>query len=299
VDHAAAEDWIRARVDPVAPIEAERERPWGTVLRVPLADGLAWFKACGPIQTFEPRLSAELCSRWPDRVAGVLGHDEARAWLLTADAGTPMRESGNPPEAWLDALPLYAELQRGEAAHAGDHLAHGVPDMRSSTLPARFEALLARELPLDEESVARLRRFAPCLGALCEELDACGVPDSIQHDDLHHANVYERDGELRFLDWGDASVAHPFASLVVTFRFLDELNGLPPDDPWFARLRDAYLEPWGIGLAEACELAIRVGAFAHAIAWLRQRDALPDEELEHFDPWFRVVLLRAVSRTRG
>ena len=31
------------------------------------------------------------------------------------------------PRAWLVALPLYAELQRGEAAHARDHLAHGVP----------------------------------------------------------------------------------------------------------------------------------------------------------------------------
>ena len=78
VDRAAAEEWIRARVAPVGAIETERERPWATVLRVPLADSVAWFKACAPVQQFEPRLTAELSARWPDRVAEVLAHDEGR-----------------------------------------------------------------------------------------------------------------------------------------------------------------------------------------------------------------------------
>ena len=62
-------DWIRAHVEPVGAIETAHERPWATVLRVPIAGGIAWFKACAPVQAFEPRLSAELYSRWPDRVA--------------------------------------------------------------------------------------------------------------------------------------------------------------------------------------------------------------------------------------
>jgi Phosphotransferase enzyme family len=298
VDHAV-EEWIRAHVQPIGPIEAGYERPWSTVLRVPIADGVAWFKTCAPVSAFEPRLAAALFARWSDRVAEVIGHDDERAWLLTTDAGTPMRVSGNPPGMWLAALPLYAELQRSEVAYADDHLAHRVPDMRLPTLPARFETLIARELPLEEEEADRLRQFAPRLADLCDELAAYDVPDSIQHDDLHHANVYERDGQLRFLDWGDACVSHPFMSLVVTFRFLDEQNKLPPDDPWFTRLRDAYLEPWGNGQTDAFELAIRVGAFAHAIAWLRQRDYLPDQARPDFDRWFRVILRRAVAHTRA
>jgi hypothetical protein len=51
------------------------------------------------VQAFEPRLTGELFSRWPDRVAEVLARDDKRAWLLLADAGTPMRVLGNPPEA--------------------------------------------------------------------------------------------------------------------------------------------------------------------------------------------------------
>ncbi len=117
VDRAAADEWIRANVEPVGAIETAHELPWATVLRVPVAEGVVWFKACAPAQAFEPRLSAELLARWPDRVAEVLGHDEERAWVLPAIA-----------------------------------------------------------------------------------------------------NVYVRDERLRVLDWGDASISHPFASLVVTFR---------------------------------------------------------------------------------
>jgi hypothetical protein len=295
VDNGAVEDWIRTHVEPAGAIEVAHERPWATVLRAPLADGVAWFKACGPVQAFEPRLTAGLFARWPDRVAEVLGHDEERAWLLLRDAGTPLRDSGNPPEAWLEILPRYAELQRGEAAQADEHVAHGVPDLRVARLPERYDVLLRHELPLESGELHRLRDFAPRFAELCDELAAHGVPETIQHDDLHMANVYARDGRLRVLDWGDSSVSHPFASLVVTYRFLEELNGLPPTDPWFARLRDAYLEPWGEPAGRAFDLAIDVGKFAHACAWARQRDHLPEEARPDFDVWFRVVLRRALA----
>jgi len=298
VDRAAVEDWIRAHVEPVGVIEIAHQRPWATVLRVPLAGGVAWFKACSPVQAFEPRLTAELSARWPDRVAEVLGHEEERAWLLLADAGTPIRVFGNPPEVWLAALPPYAELQRGEARHTHEHLAHGVPDLRVAKLPARYEELLQRDLPLESYEIDRLRAFAPRFTNLCGELAAYDLPETVQHDDLHHANVYSQGERLRLLDWGDASISHPFASLVVTFRFLDEINKLPPGDPWFARLRDAYLEPWGRGLTGAFALAIRVGSFAHTFAWARQRDQLPEAARLEFDRRFPIVLRRAIAQTR-
>jgi hypothetical protein len=264
---------------------------------VPIANGVAWFKACSPVQAFEPRLSAALFARWPDRVAEVLGCDEERGWLLLADAGTPIGVVGNPPRAWLMALPIYAELQRGEAAHTHDHLAHGVPDLRVATLPARYEELLGRDLPLEPSELRRLRAFATRFGALCGELAAHQVPETVQHDDLHMANVYARGERLRLLDWGDTSISHPFASLVVTFRFLETRNQLAAGDPWFARLRDAYLEPWGDDLAGVFALAIRVGTLAHTFAWARQRDYLPEAARPEFDRSFAVILRRAVART--
>jgi len=86
-------------------------RPWATVARVPVAGGDLWFKACAPVQAFEPHLTAGLSARWPDRVAEVLAEDGDRSWLLMRDAGTPLVRLANDPALWLRALPRYAELQ--------------------------------------------------------------------------------------------------------------------------------------------------------------------------------------------
>lgn len=276
-------------------IELAHKRPWATVLRVPLADGVAWFKACAPIQAFEPHLTTDLFARWPDRVAEVLAHDDERAWLLLGDAGMQIRQIGNPPEKWLALLPLYAEMQRGEALYAHEHLVYGVPDLRLETLPTRFEDLLAHDLPLELDEVGRLHELAPSFAPLCGELAAYDLPATIQHDDLHMNNVFADGEQLRVLDWGDSSISHPFASLVVTFRFLEGFNKLHPADPWFSNLRDAYLEPWGTGLADAFALAMRIGAFAHTFAWVRQRDALPQDARPEFNKTFAVVLRRAIA----
>ena len=220
----------------------------------------------------------------------------AETWIRehVAVAG-PVEVTHERPWGSVKVLPHYAQLQRGEAAHVEEHLADGVPDLRVSTIPAGYERLLAQPLPIEDDELERLRAFAPRLAELAADLDARGIPASVQHDDLHINNVYEQDGRLRVLDWGDSSIGHPFASLVVTFRFLEETTRLPPGDPWFARIRDAYLEPWGSGLAETFELALRVGMFAHAIAWTRQRERLPEAFRPRFDSAFAIILRRAVA----
>ncbi|HJW21904.1 MAG TPA: hypothetical protein VJ506_05700 [Candidatus Limnocylindrales bacterium] len=282
-------------VRPTGPIDLVRVRPWASIVQVPTAAGTAWFKACQPAQAFEPRLTAELYGRWPDRVVRVLGHDAEHAWLLTADAGRSIGSLGNPPELWQRILPRYAELQRGERAFVEDHLAHDVLDLRVAGLPERYAMLLSRDLPLEPDEVATLRGFERRFAELCAEVAAESPGDSVQHDDLHVNGVFVLGDELRVTDWGDASIGHPFASLVVTFRFLERENGLAPADPWFARLRDAYLEPWGPGLVDVFERAMRVARFAHAIAWIRHRDPLAPDARAAFDEEYRVVLRRALA----
>ena len=299
VDRSAADAWISAHVAPAGPIELTHERPWSTVLRVPLADGAAWFKACSCVQAFEPRLTAALHGRWPGLMPEVLGFDAQRGWLLLADAGTRIGDLGNLPEFWIELLPRYAELQRGEVAYVDDHLAHGVPDLRVATLAERYDELLAEDLPVSSAERRALTDFAPAFARLSGELSSEGPADSIQHDDLHMHNVYRQGDRLRVLDWGDSSISHPFASLVTTFRFLEERNGLAADDPSMVRVRDAYLEGWGTGLTGLFDLAMRVGGFAHAIAELRQRRALSGPARAIFDDDLQVWLRRALRRVDG
>jgi hypothetical protein len=302
VDVQEAEAWVAERASIVGHLELVQTEPWASVFRAPLDAGIVWFKACSLRQAFEVPLTAALSARWPTTVTEVLAFDIDRRWLLTADAGEPLRGLGNPPERWLEVLPAYARLQIGETEHADDHLDTHVPDLRLSRLPGRYDELLDAELPLEPEETAVLATFGQRFSRLCAELENHGLGATVQHDDLHMNNVYVKDGMLRVLDWGDASISHPFFSLFETFRFLTERNRLSPGDPWFRRLRDAYLGPWGQGHVEAFDLAVRIAGFAHAIAWLDQRDALPAGDRPDFDKWFAVILrvaLRSASESRS
>ena len=287
----AAESWARTYVEPVGPVEVVRSRTWATTARVPTAHGAVWLKACAPSHGFEPELVALLAAGWPELLPRVVAHDAGRGWLLLADAGVPFDELDNSPELWLRLLPRYAELQRRAEAPPS------VPDRSVQRWPELFEELADSPLPLLPAEAARLRAYTPRFVELCGELAAYGLPAAIQHDDLHHKNAFV-DGELlRIIDWGDASLSHPFVSLVVTFRFLEERNGLAPDDPWFPRLRDAYLEPWGGGLSDAFDLAQRIGRFAHTFGWMALRRLLPEDARARYDAPFAVVLRRALAVT--
>jgi hypothetical protein len=243
----------------VTPLELVSDEPWSTVWRL----GGLWVKRPKGQWGFEVRLTVALASRWPDRVAEVVEHGED--WFVTRDAGTLIGEKS---PLWLDVMRLYVELQQGEAAHADEHVAAGVPDLRLARLPELYAGLAERD--------ERLRRFAPRFEELCAELASRGIPETIQHDDLHQWNIYVRDGRPRILDWGDSSVAHPYFSLVATLRHVED-----------AGITRAFLEAWG-GDEETLALALRVGRIAHAF---KQRpDSVGD------DDWPRVLAL-AIAQT--
>jgi len=293
-----AEAWVRTHRNLTGPLELVQREPWASVFTAPAEGGAVWLKACAPVHAFEVGLTAALAARHPGVVSEVLAHDAERRWLLMADAGERLGDLGNLPTRWLEILPRYAELQIAETPHAAEHLAGGVPDLRTARLPELVEVVLRAELPIDADERAALAEELPRFAARCADLDAAGVGQTIQHDDLHMHNVYLRNCALRVLDWGDASVAHPFCSLLETFRFLREQNRLAPADPWFGRLRDAYLEAWGPGHGAAFDLALRIAGIAQTVAYQRLREALPASDRPEFDRSFAVLLRRELRRAR-
>ena len=114
---------------------------------------------------------------------------------------------------------------------------------------------------------------------------------------MHAGNILIGNGAYWFFDWGDANITHPFCSLLVICSMLVDDFASSDGQRRIARLRDAYLEPWGTGLADVFALALRVGSFAHTFAWARQRDHLPEEARREFDSVFSIVLRRAVAKT--
>jgi Phosphotransferase enzyme family len=280
----ASEQLARVGVAVTGVGEQIRLERWSAVLRLPTDNGAFYFKAVAPVHAFEPSLTARLARLRPEAVTEVVATDEERAWLLTRDAGTRLRELVHGPAdlgLWEEALPRYAELQLAGSGECKELLELGVPDQRSSTLPGLFAAILndgdalrAGDEALTDERVAELRRKAASYAAACERLAAYAIPETIQHDDLHDGNVFVNGGRYVFFDWGDACVSHPFTSLVVILRALAWKLELEPGGPWVERLLDAYLEPWRSfasrdELVEAAELAYRVGTVGRAVAYHR------------------------------
>ena len=278
---AQAREWIedelaRLGLRRTGGIEQPHVYPWSTVLRVPTDGGPVWFKANTESLRYEAALVAVHAERRRDGVPPLLGAALERGGVLMADAGVRLRElqeAERDLSRWLDVLPLYAGLQLDFAGDADRLVALGVPDLRLATLPATYERFVS-EVEVD----ARFRDAVPRVAELCEQLAAYGVPETIQHDDLHDGQVFVRDGSYLLLDWGDACVSHPFCTLSVTLEGvlawgLDDVE----DSVDTAPFRDAYLAPWAErvdgDLVEACALAQRLGWAARAV-----NGALPGDE---------------------
>ncbi|TDC77578.1 aminoglycoside phosphotransferase family protein [Micromonospora sp. KC606] len=280
------------------PVEP-RVRPWSLVWRVPTDGGDAWFKANNPGTRHEAALLAALARLTPGQVLEPVAVDTRRGWALLPDGGPSLRDTlggGQDLTHWERLLPRYAALQATVAPHAGELLAAGVPDHRPERLPGLFAALLddtealllGTAAGLDSGSYERLRAYRTEFAGLCRRLVEVGVPVSIQHDDLHDGNVFVADDGYRFFDWGDASVAHPFGTLLVTLRSVAHAHGLDPGDPALLRLRDAYLEAWTARydratLRETTRLAMRVTVVSRALSWRRALDTPDPARAEYAD----------------
>jgi hypothetical protein len=295
--HDAASAWIRAELAArgialTGAIEQPHVRPWSIVLCVPTSAGDLFFKATAPALAHEPALTAALASWRPDCIAPLLAIDRERGWMLMPDNGPTLRtviRADRDLRHWERVLARYAELQIDMIGRRDELLALGAPDRRLATLPGRFERLLAdpdgmeldREDNLTSAEYRRLRAMGPQVAAMCERLAGYGIPETLQHDDFHDANIFLRDGRYLFFDWGESALAHPFFTLTVTLRSIAYSMELDEGGPEIARLRDVYLEPWarfapGARLLEAFALARRLGMFNRALTWHHVVSSLPD-----------------------
>jgi hypothetical protein len=105
---------------------------------------------------------------------------------------------------------------------------------------------------------------------------------------LHDGNIMVADDGYRFFDWGDASVAHPFVSLLVTENSIEYRYGVSRRSSEMQLLRDAYLEPWTdvqsrADLNRLVSLARRVGVVSRAASWQRALTDASDGDLVAYD----------------
>jgi len=251
-----------------------RDRPWGRVWSLPTDQGTMWLKEPGEAVRFEVALLTGLADL--DLMPGVLAADDTR--VLLTDAGRTLRELHEPaalPGPFTSALVQVAGLQRAAAPRVPALLAAGVADLRPPTLVDRFDDLLATLGPVEGDTATA----RAVLADVCAELAASAVPASVDHNDLHDGNVLvDTAGRTVVIDWGDAVVAHPFATLLVAQRVLADAVGGDVDDPWdapvVATARRAYLKGFAdVAPDEDLERTARLAVLAAHVArsWVWRR----------------------------
>ena len=98
------------------------------------------------------------------------------------------------------------------------------------------------------------------------------LPASIHHGDLNTGNVLKTKDRYRFVDWGDASLAHPLCSLRTVLVSIEIVLDLPDNDPFTQPVRDAYLNAWTKyasieNVRAAFRLAQRISTLVSLFSW--------------------------------
>jgi len=284
------------------PEEIIQLRAWSTstVLRVRTAAGDYYFKAVPKSGRQEVALTSYLAEHVPDVVSIVIAADLERRWLLLAACRGRKLEQVTDMALWERAATRYGRLQVDCVGRADALRALGCPSRDLAALASSIAELaldtgaLGPERPegLTETELRRFRALVPKLRQRCEELAACGIPDSLEHGDLWPGNVICDAETCAVIDWEDALIAHPFFSLApLTAGLVGTGVGTAEN---VVRLQRAYavgfesLAPPN-RLRRAMELALPLSFLDMAARYRRQRPSIVRQH-----PWMRDLVPQTI-----
>lgn len=294
-------------------IEQPHVRIWSTVLKVPTERGNVFFKAGGVTQHFEPALLAMLAERRPADTLVPLATDAGRGWSLLPDGGPTMRQALQGQvglDEWTKLLSSYAKLQIA-ASEWADLPATGLPVRPLESLAETFAEILDdKDLThvRDQEDFLTQAQFDRLMGMrgefseMAAELAGSGIPQSLEHGDLHDANVFANG---LIYDWGDSSLSFPFFTLIIPIRQMATKLEVSQyaDHPALLQLRDAYLGEWKEfapqeKLVRTWKTAFRLGKFVRAIGWydvVKKSETGGEEYEDSVTGWLLEGLLHEVG----
>ena len=222
----------------------------------------------------------------------VIAVDAERGWIIIGDVGANLH---TPPnfQGWHKALLRLVELQRDSRAHIDQLLASGCPDGRPDHMETQIDQAMANEAMfsgLKADEIARLHALTPALHRSNQALEQAAFEQAtLVHGDFYGANIGCKDGTLRFFDWSESCIAHPFFDLPVILR--DAENYFPAEQ--VDALRDDYLACWEDGQRQ-WQIALPVAALHHAIAYNNVADLVaPGQPRVRVARWLRQILSTA------
>ncbi len=303
--HKRMEEWVqtevvKARHTLTGMLEQVKESDFCLIVRVPTTEGDFYFKATGSAASHEAALSEHLDNTYPGKSVAIVATNQSEGWLLMKDVeGEPLRCLKD-KELWMRAIHHYAELQVSEVENVETLLSIGVTDRRMHVIKGEIAQHLAGMCAtgLNEEETAKVMALQPELLRMCDEMDKI-LPATLDHGDLHSANIRLVRGDIVFFDWGDASVTHPFFSTRVFWHALDDL--IESESEWLAMVnefRPYYLEPWTKfapmhELEKALQISDQLACVVRALSWHLYLTPSREDKAESFkrpSQWLQLLL---------
>ncbi|KAA0549987.1 phosphotransferase [Bacillus sp. BGMRC 2118] len=283
-------------------IEQVKATDFSLVQLIPTNKGNVYFKAVSQSAQYEPEISQYLDEGHPGKTTSILSIHPQNAWLLMDDiGGTPLR-SIKDQEIWEKAICEFAKFQITEVNNVQKLVELGVPKrdlaLLKEQIASHLEGMCDTGLGADDkEKVMSIKQE---LMNMCDELAHILPLQSIDHGDLHSANIQVVDGTAVFLDWGDAIVTHPFFSTRVFWNSLYELTENDTDEEWkelVAYFRSIYLEVWSSfapkkTLERALAISDQLGCIQRALSYYLYFTPFAEDQSEFNKPsqWLLALL---------
>ena len=190
---------------------------------------IAWIKQVPAFFAHEPAVLRLLSAAVPGLTPALLATGDAGRMLLAHIPGEDRygADAAFRAEVGRD----FHRVQEHFAARVPDLIAAGVPDRRRPY--DRFARVAAPWL----DTIDGLAELLDELPARLAAIEACGMPDTLAHCDLHPGNVRESPEGRVIVDWGDSSVAHPAYDILRLTEELPELDAAELLDQWADRWR--------------------------------------------------------------
>lgn len=267
---------------------AEQVKSWNLsgVLRLPTATGPVWCKHVPPFLAHESAVLDVLGHAEPGLVPVVIARRrDAGGTSVTLLEHVPGVDQWEAPEPVLAEMARrWVDVQARRAQDVDRLLALGVPDRRSASLADLVARLTRRpdvRATLPTADLAQVDAVVADLPARLAAIDACGLPDTLVHGDLHPGNWIGDGRRLVLVDWGDSVVGQPMLDVLA---FLARIA----DEAVRDRVRAVFVDAWrrhrpSSDPERAMELAHRVEALRRAAVYREFLDGIEETERDYHE----------------
>ncbi|WP_045742088.1 aminoglycoside phosphotransferase family protein [Actinoplanes rectilineatus] len=246
---AASLAWATGALDRIGIVDAiaHQQRTWNlsALWRFDGPDGVpvAWLKQVPPFLAHEKAVLALVDKVVPGISPCLLAGGEQGRMLLAHVPGDDCYGAG--PEVCDEAAASFHPVQEHFAGWADEMIKAGLPDKRPD-----IAQIAAVALPFFDR-LDGLRQLVEGLPRRLGRIEACGLPDTLIHGDLHPGNIrIDNYGPPVIMDWADAGVGNPAYDIL---RLVDSLDSAAdasgPLTAWADRWRDSRPGSDPVGVA--------------------------------------------------